>query len=768
MSRLPSVLVIVFACAGITHGQAPPPLLGIEEVLLAADRMRADRWYPEPTQLGDDHTGRLNRAADMDLLVLASRHPRADLRYFAVREFGRFETPANVTFLAAFLDDPVSAVRIAAADALVQSVVDRPEATAETAFAIAAIEERLRREVTSPTRGDLWLRLADLPLPAATALKWEREWVSEIQQYKSLKFMAAEALLRMLQTHPREVEVATEAAFEKWVRSAMMQGDRRVMISTEMRGFTIRFLEILQAMRADNDDIAMEASGFTCRVDFFDESAQECSAPIRTLGVRMLNPHNPIHQPPLETAARNRLHPMSASTAIRKLIDAPGMRMCTLLEMAKGLDVEPEVIEALEKITPDRYEGCGVWDPSRHLLDEAQRLNMTTTLTTWVMPATAYETLARRLAADETKGELHEVLMLLHKEVAVPHVRWEVRVAAARVATSMADVETLAILAGDHHHNVRAEALKGLVTLKSPAVFAAALDALKVPDEHLAITAANALVGIPDPSAALEPMFAALDRFSKEQRDTTRRARVTLLQRLAEFIPADVMQTQIWANKLRPLLTDVDPTVAEVAAVVIGKISATPTRARPTRRPGVQPNASQIRAIPPCISIKFQGAVQDLPVQLDRLVSPVAIARLVYLLANDYYDNTVIHDLDENIGVGGNPAANNEGGLDRVIRDEVGNRESGPQLVLIGHERDYADGRLGIRYHGNPSRFRRETILGRILDFKGLTRGVTISHISVGAPEEYKQRGRECDPRRVGIPAVTGLSGGVLPQSPLQ
>jgi HEAT repeat protein len=763
MSRLPSALVVVLVCAGIAHGHAQQggvqntsgdaPTLNIEDVLLAADRMRADRWYPEATELGDDHTGRVNRAADMDLLVLASIHPRPDLRYIAVREFGRFETPANVMFLAPFLDDPSTTVRIAAADALVQSVIDRPEATAEIAFAIAAIEERLKREVLSPTAGDLWVRLADLPLPAPTALKWERVWVNEIQQYKLLKYRAADALLRMLQTHPREVEASTEAAFENWVRSALLQGDRRVMIGTEIRGLTLRFLEILQAMRADNDNIAVEAAGFTCRVDF-SEPIPECSAPIRDLGVRLLNPHNPSHQHALETASRNRLHPLSATTAIRKLINAPGMRMCTLLETAKGLDVEREVIEALEKITPDRYEGCGVWDPSTYLLDAAQRLNVSTTLTTWVAPATAYETLARRLAAAETKGEVHEALMLLHKEVAVPHLRWEVRAAAARVATSMEDVATLAILASDDHHNVRAEALKGLVTLESPAVFAAAMDALKVPDAHLAITAANALVGIPDPSVALEPLFGALDRFSKERRDTTRRARVTLLQRLAEFIPGDMVETQIWANKLRPLLTDVDPKVAETAAVVIEKISAIPTRARPTRRPGLQPSAAQLRTIPPCISIKFQGAVQDLPVQLDRLVSPVAIARLVHLLANDYYNDTVIHDLDENIGVGGNPAANNEGGLERVIRDEVGNRESGPQLVLVGHERDYADGRLGIRYHANPSRFRRETVLGRFLDFKGLSEGVTISRIWVGAPEEYRERGKPCDPRLVGIPRI--------------
>jgi HEAT repeat protein len=738
---------------GISNTTQAPLALTIEEVLLAADRMRADRWYPNPTELGDDHTGRVNRAADMDLLVLASRHPRPDLRLIAVREFGRFETPANVTFLAPFLDDPERLVRAAAADALVQSVVDRPDATQEIAFVIAAIEERLKREVQSSARGDLWLRLAELPLTAPAALRWEREWMSEIQQLKPLKFLAADALLRMLQAHPRQVEASTEAAFENWVRSALSQGDRRVMIGTAIRGATLQYLEILQAMRADNDDLAAEAAGFICRVDFT-EPLQECSAPIRDLGVRLLNPHNPRHQPALETAARNRLHPVGATTAIRKLIAAPGMPLCTLLEMSNGMDVEREVIEALEKVKPERYEACPDWDPSQHLLSEAQRLNVSTTLTTWVVPATAYETLAKRLAADEAKGALHEPLMLLHKEVGVPHLRWEVRAAAARVATSMEDVATLATLAGDDHHNVRAEALKGLVTLKSPVVFAAAIDALQFPDAHLTMTAATALAGMPDPSVALETVFAALERLTKPRRDTSRRARLALLERLAAFIPSGATEVQIWTNKLSPLLTDVDPAVAEAAAALIAKVSGTSSPARPTRRPGFQPNAARIMAIPPCFSIKFEGAVQDVPVVLDRLVAPVAIARLVELINAGYYNGTVIHDLDENIGVGGSPAANNEGGLERVIRDEVGNLETGPQLVLMGHERDYADGRLGIRSRANPSRFRRETVLGPLLDFPGMSKGDTISRMWVGAPDQYTRPRMPCDPTQFGIPGI--------------
>lgn len=763
-----AIACVALVAVGVA-GAVQAPQLSIEEVLLAADRLRADRWYPEESEVGTEIAGRLNRAADMDLLVLASRHSRPELRYIAVREFGRFETPANVTFLAAFLNDPVYAVRDAAANALVQSVVDRPEATQEIAFVIAAIEDRLNRVVPSssgallPDR--LWLRLADLPLPEATALKYEREWVAEIQQLTGRQHSAADALLRMLQVHPRPVDPATAVAVENWARAGLSQGDWHVTVGTRRRGETLQFLELLQAMHADTEAIAVDAAAFTCQ-DLGDtqQTIQECSAPIRDLGVRLLNPHNPRHQPALEAAARNRLHPMSSATAIRKLIDAPGMPFCILLEAAKGHDIEHEVIEALQKVSIERYHACGEWDVSQYLLNEAQALVTSTDGTTWVTPVTAYETLARRLAATETKGATRESLMALHNRVGVHHPRWEVRSAAARVATFMKDVATLATLAGDDHHNVRAEALKGLATLKSPLVFPAAIEALQFADTHLTITAANALAGMSDPTAALEAAFGALDRRTKERRDTSRRARLALLQRLAEFIPSRTVESPVWVNKLKPLLTDVDPAVAAAAAALIEKISGIPTRAQPTRRPGHQPTLAQVMAIPPCISLRLQGGRHDLPVMLNRIAAPLAVARVVELVNAGYYNNTVIHYLDANLGVGGSPAGNDEGGLERVIRDEVGDPGTrDPQLVLVGHERDYADGRLAIRYRPDPSRFRRETVVGRFLgpplDFKGLTKGVTVSRLFVGAPERYR-RNAACDPSRFGLPEIHLATGG--------
>jgi cyclophilin family peptidyl-prolyl cis-trans isomerase len=731
----------------------PPPAISVEEVILAADRMRADRWYPGDWEVGDYQGGRLSRAADLDLLVLASKHPFPALRATAVREFGRFETPANVVFLSTFLDDPVVAVRLAAADALVQSVIDRPGAATEAATAIAAIEERLKREVlNSAVRGQLWMRLAELPLPAYVAARYEREWVDEIEQLRDSRSQAADALLRLARaTADRTPASSTEAAVEAWASAGLMQGDPLVKVGSISRGLTVRFLQILQALRAGTDQIAIAAAGFVCR-----SSQKNCGGDIRRLGVDLLNPNNPDHLFALEQAAKYRTDRVAASAAVRRLIRAPGMSLCTLLDLADGLAAETDVIAALSTTEAGRYEHCADWDPVILLLNQAAALGPSGQGTSWAMPVSALEALGKRLANapadDRADRETRETVQRLNTQVAATHARWEVRAAATRVARSMKDVALLAQLAADDHHNVRAAALNGLVALRSPMVWAAAIDALEFPDAHLTITAASALEGTPFLAAARASLVKSLERLTREARDTGRRARIAVITRLAEVITPAAPDTDTWVNRLHPLLSDFDPKVAEAAAAAIEAITGVPTRARPTRRPAHQPNLAQLLAIPPCIAIGLEGAVEPMTVVLDRAVAPLAIARLVELINAGYYNGTTLHHVDEAIAIGGSPAGHDEGGVARFIRDEVGGRASGPQLVLPAHDRDTGDGRLGLRHRDNPSLDRRETVVGLVLGDTLAVEGATI-RVWVGAGERYRNMpSKVCHPSHFGIP----------------
>jgi hypothetical protein len=663
------------------------PAQSVEEVILAADRMRADRWYPEPVPAGD------NRAADMDMLVMASRHPEQSLRAIAVREFGRFETPANVAFLTAFLDDPEPRVRMGAASALVQSVFGRPEATAEGALAVAAIEERLKRERLSPVRGHFWERLAELPLPMPVAARYEREWVSEIQQMGDLPFSAAEALLRLAQTHgDRTFDAATETAVEQWAATGLAQGTEVVEVGIRRRGRTLQFLRILQAMRSDNDRIAVEAAAFSCKVipsraNPPPSPLPPCGSEIRDLGAQLLNPHNPNHRDALERAARNRLDVTATSTAIRKLLQAPRPSLCQLLDLADGLPAERDVVAALARTDPETYETCATWDPVIRLLADAQALAERSMGTGWVIPATALETLARRLVATQEKGERLETLHLVNADVAARHLRWQVRTTAARVAGLLDQVDVLTRLADDDHPNVRAAVITSLVARNNPLRWAVAIEALTVSsDAHLLIVAAASLRDVPQGAAARVALVAALDRLTREGHDTSRRARLALIDRLVGVTPHGAVNADV--QSLRALLTDVDPTVAAAAAEAVSRITGIPADARPIRRDTTQPSVAQIRAIPPCISFDLEGETLPITVSLFRLASPIAIARVVELINAGYYNRTTLHFVDENVARGGSPAGNDEGGIPRFIRDEGGDggASTGMHLVLAAHD----------------------------------------------------------------------------------
>ena len=746
---------------GLGNGQAAPAI-SVEDVLLAADRMRADRWYPEESLVGDDHGGRLSRAADMDMLMLAVKHPIAELRYYGVRELGRFETPENIPFLSAYLDDPDPRVRTAAADALVQSVVDRPDD--EALPAIAAIEERLKREVLSPMRGPLWVRLAELPLSSATAARYEREWTDQIVQMTDLRGDGIDALLaRARRVGARGLQPSTESLVSDWALAGLQQRSVVVLVGMQERGATVDFLRILQAIRADNTDIATGAALFECGT-----APAPCGDDVRDVGVQMLNPHNPAHLYALDRAAKRRYDPLSASTAVRKLITAPGMPLCTLLDIADGLPAEPDVIEALSRIEPERYNGCGDWNPTLTLARSAGQIGSSTRGTDWVVPARAQEALARRFVALGRAGPLGKLdqveLDLLNDLIAdtsSKHVRWQVRVSAARAARTLEMSDVLVEMLEDEQHNVKAEVLQGLAALRHPALWAGAVDALQFPDLYLLRTAVDLLRGVPRPAAIREPVFEVFERVSKAATDTSRRTRLAMVERLGEAIQPDQPDAQVWINRLRPYLNDYDPEIARATAGVIEAIGGYRERPQPTRRPGQQPNRAQLMAIPPCITITVDG--QDSPILLDRGIAPIAIARLVSAINSGYYNGTVLHAADENFAIFGNPGAHDEGGLPRFIRDEVGARHDDPHLVLMGHARDEADGRLAIRYRDNPARFRRETVLGRVLPrtpgsadqaverFNSFVEGATITRVWVGAPEP--ERRLWCG-REVGIPPL--------------
>src|SRR5205814_2268856 len=99
------------------RGQARglPSPFAIDELLLAADRLQAERWYPaRPDRSGPTPDALLLKSG------LTSRLTRT--RANAVRAVGRFENALDVPSLTPFLSDPDAGVRREAAQAVAQSL----------------------------------------------------------------------------------------------------------------------------------------------------------------------------------------------------------------------------------------------------------------------------------------------------------------------------------------------------------------------------------------------------------------------------------------------------------------------------------------------------------------------------------------------------------------------------------------------------------------------------------------------------------------------
>jgi cyclophilin family peptidyl-prolyl cis-trans isomerase len=712
--------------------------LSREEIALAADRIRADRWYDDVTRLGASQAVRQNRSADMDLLLLALKQPFPELRAAAVRELGRFELAANAAFIASFLGDPVDLVQREAADALVQTLWDKKEA--EAAPAVEILDRHILQERSAGMLTAFWTAISELPLDAQTAQKYEARFINEIRQATPLTFGAQAALLTLTRhRRGRPLMAGTEKYVMELARKGLDQGDPTVMVGLTSYGSTIGYIEILQAAQADADDIAFDAATFVCR-----KPESGCGSDIRRLGVDLLNPANPAHQPVLLTVARDRSDIRAAAAAIRKLIKSPGVTLCQLLDLAQKTPAEPDVITALADDSTDRKGECGDWSPESWLTQQASTLISATRGTDWIAPAAALEALARRAP---------EAARPIASDVGAGHVQWPVRVAAARVAATLKDAPLAMRLAADEHQNVRTAALDALLAIESPALWPAAVEALSSPDYQLVRMAVMVLKGAPEPIAVLPSLFDALRRLSEEARDTSRRARLALLDRIGELSPGGAPDSPDRAAVLNSHLRDYDPLVAKAAAALLQKSSTSPVEAQPKYRPAFQPAAERLRTLPPCVLVSLEGE-ESITILLNRNEAPVAVARFLESAESGYYANSMFYRDDENLTVFGNRAANDEGGWTRFARDEPGTRVRWMSVTMLNHGPDTADGRLAIRWRGNPELDRRETVIGQAhappSALRAIELGKLVEKIVVGGEGRVAAAGPRdpCNPRR--------------------
>ena len=325
--------------------------------------------------------------------------------------------------------------------------------------------------------------------------------------------------------------------------------------------------------------------------------------------------------------------------------------------------------------------GCsGDQSPIGTLQELAEGLTSRTAA--WHAPAHALVALAKTSPAEARK---------VLPRYAV-HPVWQVRMYAAHAAGVLAAFDELEALGRDSHDNVREAALGELITLRRPEAPLLALDAIGRSDYQLVITAARALADPALKDKAVPALVQALARITAGKRETSRDARMAILDRLNDLgwpdgsaVGAGPLET------LRPYLQDFDPAIAARTAAILQAWQKAPVNVsvRPLpRTPVAQADVDALRDARLRFTMTGRGTF-ELRLLVDE--APLSALRVATRAREGYYNGLTFHRVVPNFVVqGGSPGANEYMGDGPYMRDEVG---------LISHQR----GTVGISTRGRDT-----------------------------------------------------------------
>jgi cyclophilin family peptidyl-prolyl cis-trans isomerase len=278
---------------------------------------------------------------------------------------------------------------------------------------------------------------------------------------------------------------------------------------------------------------------------------------------------------------------------------------------------------------------------------------------------------------------------------------------AARAAAAADDVARLDKLAYDTNDNVREAALAPLRRLKKMDADPALVAALDRLDVQLVRTAATLLKDSPPSQQTARALSAALLRLTKEGKETSRDARVPLIEALA--IHAGPPQAQ----ELQPLLTDFDPVVALKAADLLSRLTGRTAVANPARVSRGWP--VQNANLNLCVGVRMASG-HSFVLRMDPGAAPITVDRFLKLaLVDRYYDGLTIHRIVPNFVIqGGSPGANEYSGHKDYMRDEIGARNSRGTVGLSTRGRNTADAQFYINLIDNARLDRDYTVFASV------------------------------------------------------
>jgi cyclophilin family peptidyl-prolyl cis-trans isomerase len=297
---------------------------------------------------------------------------------------------------------------------------------------------------------------------------------------------------------------------------------------------------------------------------------------------------------------------------------------------------------------------------------------------------------------------------------AVRNSSWVARMYAARAAATLRDSNALISMSRDVHGNVRSAAIEGLRRLLAHSADSIYLRAIADPDYNVIRVSAAGLAQ----STATPPMraaiFSALAAVTRERRETSRDARVALMDRIAELGSAPD------STQLFTYLRDYDPTIAERAAQILSRWTGRSIAAQPVRLPAVDGPPAEM-PVAPGTRLRFTRARiaggGTIELELWPQLAPYTVARLVRLARAGYYDGLTFHRVAPNFVLqGGSPGANEYVGDGPFMRDEIwlSSHERGTAGIST-RGRDTGDAQLFFNTVDNPRLDFDYTVFGRVV-----------------------------------------------------
>jgi cyclophilin family peptidyl-prolyl cis-trans isomerase/HEAT repeat protein len=651
-------------------------------VVLALSALPAGAQTLDPRMLAAEDA-RVTLAAEIAPLVagLHSTDPRVVLQ--AVRALGRFERPALITQILPVATHVKPDVRAEALNALGQSLAAIPRAADDPASLppeVAAVRATLAAHIrTDPhpyVTGVAAETLGRLPYRTAASVAEAGVQIASLLppgQSASPMTAGAEPLVRVV--HPEAVTGAVKG-LETLVRVYQKLQPPSPDILARLRSAATLGSDPSDGDFAYIRRVAWLALNAAAAADaaLVEHGLDDPDAQVRRLAVLSVATATDIepHRPALLAralrdhsftvrydAVRTYSRTLQAENCAPVLAAADDENAHVALAAIDALgngcaDAVPKLARIADELPNPNEPG------TRNLEHEPGTGNLEPGTAGWHRAAHAIVALSR-VAHDQATPRLARF---------AEHPTWQVRMYAAQAAEALVAVARLERLAADPNDNVREAAVRGLMKVRGHDADAIYIEQLARRDYQLVMTAATALKGTTQ-AAALPALTNAFTRITAEARDTSRDARVALVERIREL-----------------------GGVAAAAKLEGGTpVTQTPKVAlKPVGVPAVRRMRITMR----------RGGSFDLRLFPDE--APATIARVVALARKGYYNGLTFHRVVPNFVLqGGSPGANEYMGDGPFMRDELGLRtHARGTLGISTRGRDTGDAQIFVNLLDNP------------------------------------------------------------------